>query len=160
MAGMVDDANRDGPSDQEAARTLREHGEQLAVAITESVPGWVVRCVTARGGPVAEAERAGADAAAEVGPRLHALLTADVDHQRANPLSIVRDAVVHPTRVLRAAGIEPAPRSRFDQEHFPDDPYGLVPMTWSDVDESLHELGIVWGAIKAKVHRDRHRSDR
>lgn len=145
--------------DPDGDELLRTHGRALAEAITEVLPGWVVRCVVSRGGPIEEAERAGAAAAADVGPKLLALLTADVDDQRANPLAIVRDAVVHPTRVLHEAGVPSPHRSRFDAEHFPDDPYGLVPMTWRDVDDSLHEPGLLWGALKAKVHRDRHRAE-
>lgn len=136
--------------------TLAEHGRTLALALVDALPGWVVRGVLRHGGPLAEAEEAGARAAAEVGPRLVALLTADVDAQRHNPLALVRDAVAFPTRVLQAAGIDPPARSQFDREHFPDDPYGLSPMTWRDVDESLHELGLVWGALKARAHRVRH----
>jgi len=146
MASMLDDVDDE----------LRAHGERLAAAITAAIPGWVVRSVVERGGPRPAAAAAGAAAAAEAGPRLHALLTADVDDQRANPLAVVRGLVAHPTRVLREVGIEPPPRSRFDAEHFPEDPYGLVPMTWRDLDESLHEPGIVWGALKARAHRQRH----
>ena len=144
---MTDDANR----------TFRDDGVVLAAAVTDALPGWVVRCVTAiaperRG----EAEAAGRRAAADVGPRLRELLSADVDEQRVNPLTLVRDAVRYPTQVLADGGIDPPHRSAFDVEHFPDDPYGLVPMSWRDVDESLHELGIVWGARKAMAHRARH----
>lgn len=151
MAVMTDDANR----------LLAEHGASLADAVVAVIPEWVVRCVVLRDPSLrVEAEAAGREAAAEVGPRLRALLTADVDDQRANPLALVRSAVRYPTRVLAAAGVEPAVgRSRFDAEHFPDDPYGLVPMTWRDVDESLHEPGILWGALKARAHRDRHGGD-
>ncbi len=142
---MDDDANRD----------LREDGLALADAVTAAMPDWVRRCVEryATGLDAAGAGRAAAD---HVGPRLRRLLGADVDDQRGNPLSIVRDAVQFPTQVLRDAGVAPPRRSRFDVEHFPDDPYGLVPMTWRDVDESLHEPGILWGARKAMVHRRRH----
>lgn len=134
---------------------LRAEGVALAEAVTAAIPGWVRRSVEryATGLDVDEAAHA---AAAEVGPRLQALLAADVDDQRGNPLSIVREAVRFPTGVLAAAGVEPPPRSRFDVEHFPEDPYGLVPMTWRDVDESLHEPGILWGARKAMAHRRRH----
>ena len=141
--------------DDDANRALRTQGEALADAVVAAVPGWVQRCVD-RFAVGLDASAAGAAAAAEVGPKLRALLTADVDDQRGNPLSIVRDAVVHPTRVLRDAGVEAPHRLRFDEEHFPDDPYGLTPMTWRDVDESLHEPGIVWGATKAMAHRRRH----
>lgn len=142
--------------DGDANRALREQGAALADAVVAAVPGWVQRCVD-RYAPGLDAGAAGAAAVDAVGPRLRALLTADVDEQRGNPLSIVRDAVVHPTGVLRAAGVDPPRRSRFDEEHFPDDPYGLVPMTWRDVDDSLHEPGIIWGAMKAHVHKQRHR---
>lgn len=141
--------------DDAAARELSEHGAALVDAVTAAMPDWVRRCV-ARFAPTLDADLAGRAAAADVGPRLRALLTADVDEQRGNPLSIVRDAVRYPTAVLRDAGIAAPTRSRFDVEHFPDDPYGLVPMTWRDVDESLHEPGIVWGAHKARAHRLRH----
>ncbi|MEA3019433.1 MAG: hypothetical protein QOI47_957 [Actinomycetota bacterium] len=143
----------------DADDVLREHGASLADAITAAVPGWVVRCVVRAGGAAlrADAERAGTAAAADVGPSLHALLTADVDAQRGNPLAIVRDAVRFPTEVLRAAGVARPTRSPFDQQHFPGDDYGLAPMTWADIDESLREPGIVWGAIKARAHLERHR---
>lgn len=146
--------------DGDANQVLLEHGIALADAITAAVPGWVVRCVVQVGGASlqAQAERAGVAAAAEVGPKLHALLTADVDAQRANPLAIVRDAVRFPTEVLRAAGVPPRHRQQFDHHHFPGDDYGLVPMTWADLDESLREPGIIWGAVKARAHLDRHGS--
>ena len=147
MAPVTDDANR----------ALHDDGVVLADAVTAAIPGWVVRCVTRLAPDLhGEAQRAGANAAADVGPRLRDLLTADVDEQRVNPLMLVREAVRYPTQVLAGADVEPPHRSAFDIEHFPDDHYGLVPMTWRDVDESLHELGIVWGARKAMVHRARH----
>jgi len=149
MAAVGDDANQ----------VLREHGAALADAVTDALPGWVVRSVT-RFDPSlrAEAEDAGRAAAADVRPRLHALLAEDVDLQRTNPLAVVREAVRYPTAVLAAAGVPPVARSGFDVDHFPDDPYGLVPMTWADVDESLHEPGIIWGALKARASIDRHRT--
>ncbi|MEN3272130.1 MAG: hypothetical protein V7636_891, partial [Actinomycetota bacterium] len=134
-----------------------EDGAALADAVIATIPAWVVRCVTHRAPHLHdEAAAAGARAVADVGPRLHELLSADIDEQRVNPLMLVRAAVRYPTQVLTDAGIEPPHRSSFDVEHFPDDPYDLVPMTWRDVDESLHELGIVWGARKAMAHRARH----
>lgn len=146
--------------DDDANRALREQGTALADAVTAAIPAWVRRSVVRiAGSPLDEAAAiAGREAAAAVGPELRALLAADVDEQRRNPLSVVRDAVRFPTAVLAAAGVPPPQRSRFDAEHFPEDPYGLVPMTWRDVDESLHEPGILWGALKARVHADRHRA--
>jgi hypothetical protein len=141
--------------DDDIDRELRERGAALADAVVAAIPGWVRRGVE-RFAVGIDTDAAAAAAAAEVGPPLHALLAADVDDQRVNPLSIVRDAVRFPTGVLRNAGVAPPSRSSFDEEHFPDDPYGLVPMTWRDVDESLHEPGITWGAVKAMAHRRRH----
>lgn len=149
----------DGGGD--ADHDLLVHGAALARAVTAALPGWVVHCVESVAGTALgdRAEEAGRAAAAAVGPQLEALLAADVDAQRANPLALVREAVRYPTEVLRAAGVAPPPRRGFETEHFPDDEYGFVPMTWSDVDESLHEPGIIWGALKARAHLARHRSD-
>jgi len=141
--------------DEDIDRELRERGAALADAVVAAIPGWVRHSVE-RFTTGVDTDGAGAAAAAAVGPALHALLASDVDDQRVNPLAIVRDAVPFPTALLRDAGVVPPARSSFDEEHFPDDPYGLVPMTWRDVDESLHEPGIVWGAVKAMAHRRRH----
>ena len=42
----------------------------------------------------------------------------------------------------------------------PDDDYDLVPTSFADLDPSLRELGLAWGAARAYVHRARHRSER
>jgi len=138
---------------------LAAEGAALAAAIEAALPGWSIRVVTALGGPglAAAAEVAGRDAAVALGPRLRALLAADVDEQRANPLAIVRSAVAWPTAVLADAGVPPVERDPYDIEHFPDDVYGLTPMTFADVNPSLQEIGIRWGAHKARAHLVRHR---
>lgn len=140
-------------------RALAEQGRLLADALVAALPAWSVRVVTALGGPglAAPGEAAGREAAAAIGPRLHRLLAADVDEQRANPLAVARQAVPWPTEVLRSAGVAPVARDDHDREHFPDDVYGLTPMTFADLDETLQEPGIVWGAMKAHVHLARHR---
>lgn len=141
----------------EADRALTEQGEALADAILAALPGWGRRVVAAHRPDLAdEGGRAGEDAAAALGPRLRVLLAADVDEQRANPLAIVRQAVAWPTEVLRRAGVAPVERDDFDRSHFPDDDYDLSPRTFADVDESLQEAGIVWGAMKAHAHLVRH----
>ena len=40
-------------------------------------------------------------------------------------------------------------RDRFAEQTFPDDVYDLVPASFADVDPSLHEPGLLWGAAKA-----------
>jgi hypothetical protein len=140
----------------------------LAEAIEAALPGWVERSVariaTAYWGAVPEqvraaAEAAGERAAEEVGPRLRDLLATDVDEQRTNPLALLRTAVEYPTVVLRDAGVPPVVRDEFAERAFPDDVYDLAPATWNDVDPSLHEPGIAWGAWKAKTVLDRRRSE-
>jgi hypothetical protein len=55
--------------------------------------------------------------------------------------------------------VPPIRRSEFDRETFPDDVYGLSPATWSDIDESVHDPGLFWGAWKAKTVLDRRRDE-
>lgn len=146
---------------------LEEHGRALAEAIEERLAPWVVRCVDRRirdytgAPPSAEvldaASAAGERARAEVGPEIRALLARDVDEQRVNPLAILRTAVRYPTQVLRDAGVPPIVRDDFEERSFPDDIYGLGPVSFADVDPSLHEPGIVWGAAKAYAHLQRHK---
>jgi hypothetical protein len=137
----------------------------LADGVVAALPGWVRRCVrdvmVAWCGEVPPdvAERAadaGQRAAAEVGGALRALLAADMDDQRTTPLSLVRAAVVYPTEVLAGAGAPPASRDRFAERAFPADVYDLSPASWADLDPSLVDAGIAWGATKAWDHRRRH----
>lgn len=141
-------------------------GERLVAAVEAALPGWVERSVrrrlidwvgTADPEVVQRATAAGTTAAVEVGAELRRLVTTDVDQQWTSPLTIVRTAVRYPTAVLRQAGVPPIVRDDFDERHFPDDDYGLVPMAFADVDPALHDLGLAWGAAKAMVHLQRHR---
>lgn len=143
--------------EEDVDRVLREHGAALAAAVERALPGWVARALD---GLVdgATVERTTAAVVDDVVPRLRALLERDVEDQRENPLAVIRDAVRHPTDALRAAGVPAPPHpDRFAAEHFPGDAYGLTPMTWRDVDESLHEPGLLWGALKARASMARHR---
>lgn len=149
---------------------MQDHSIALIDAVCEAIPGWVMECVAtiagaweAAGGTFPDdvaacARVAGEDAQVEVRAQLQALLAADVDDQRTTPLAIVRSAVRHPTAVLRAAGIPPVERPAFDEERFPDDPYGLTPASLADLDESLGALALAWGAAKAFEHKRRHGS--
>jgi hypothetical protein len=160
-------ANPDDPADLEA---LERYGSELVHAIEIALPAWVQRSVAARWAeqrddaelpaPVQDAARDAAAAAVDdVLPPLRALLAEDVAEQRSNPLSLVRRAVVHPTRVLAAAGIEPVDRDAEASRLFPDDVYDLVPATFADLDQSVLEPGIAWGAAKAHVLLRRRRED-
>ena len=137
----------------------------LAEAVDAALPRWVERSVArllaafaGEAGPAAmdEARRAGQAARADVAPRISALLEADIDEQRGNPLSLLREAVVYPTEVLRRAGVPPVVRDDFAMAHFPDDVYDLTPASFADLDPSLHGPGLEWGAAKAWAHKRRH----
>lgn len=142
--------------------------QALADAVESVLEAWLVRCVErtaqrqwgACPPDLLEVARVAAgEATGEVSGQLRALLATDVDEQRTNPLGVLRAAVRCPTRVLAAAGVPPLRRDPFAEEAFPDDCYDLSPATWADVDPSLHEPGIIWGAWKAKVVLDRRRSE-
>lgn len=144
---------------------LEAHARALADGICEALPGWVERSVehllvahrgSADPSVMVAAREAGARAAAEVGREVRALLGADIDDQRANPLSFVRRAVSYPTDVLREAGVPPVERDSFAEERFPEDDYDLTPTSFADLDPALREPGLMWGAAKAWEHKRRH----
>jgi hypothetical protein len=139
----------------------------LADAIEAALPGWVERSVARRAAGAGRAvdpdvaraaSAAGVRARVEVGARVRRLLALDIDEQRTNPLSLLRDAVRYPTEVLRGAGVPVVERrDDFAIRAFPDDEYDLTPATWADVDPSLQDPGITWGAWKAYTHLSRRR---
>lgn len=152
----------------EDERRLAAFADELADGVRAALPRWVVRSVHQRydawaGGVPAEvasaAEAAGQRAADDVGQRVADLLAMDVDDQWTNPLAIVRTAVRWPTRVLDEAGVPPVVRDALAEQHFPDDVYDLVPGAFADLDEGLHEPGLVWGAAKAHVVLARRRAE-
>ncbi|MEZ5227993.1 MAG: hypothetical protein R2710_15365 [Acidimicrobiales bacterium] len=55
--------------------------------------------------------------------------------------------------------VSPADRDPFAVQTFPDDLYDLAPATFADIDEALHEPGLMWGAAKAHVHLSRRRAE-
>jgi hypothetical protein len=136
-------------------------GSELAEAIIDALPGWVDRCVRryCRDPDLAALRLAQAGAVTEVSGPLRELLSADIDEQRGTPLTVVRRAVMYPTGVLQAAGVEPLQRDPFAERAFPGDLYELNPGNWADIDESLAELGLRWSVAKAYTHQRRHRPD-
>lgn len=164
---------QDHPADERPERPPEEMlleacAQDLAAAIEAALPGWVRRCVLTRlaqAGLGASEDLAGAvdDAAElasrEVTPRVRELLRRDIDDQRGSPLEALRSAVVYPTAVLRRAGVPPVIRDEFSEREFPEDDYALVPSSFADVDESLHEPGLRWGAAKAHLHLARRRAE-
>jgi hypothetical protein len=145
---------------------LPEHAAGLLTAAEEVTAPWlrrVTRAAAVRGGADPTAwndldevvDRTSADLLAA----FERLLAIDVDEQRNNPLALFRAATLAPTRVLREHGVPEPSADRFAADHFPDDPYGLGPATWSDVDERLHTPGLMWGAWKASEILRRRREE-
>jgi hypothetical protein len=168
---MATDANpprRTGEQRTEDDDRVAAISQALADTVEAVVPGWIERLaldrMRASGGQIDPAFSAAAAAAGEaarddVVPRLRALLAADIDEQRTNPLALLRSATVHAHAVLAAAGVPPADRDEFAQRSFPDDSYGLVPASWEEIDQRLQEVGITWGAAKAYVFKARRREE-
>jgi hypothetical protein len=147
------------------AVALDRYAQALADGIEATLATWVVRSVLtlvmAWSGKVdadvlLAAEEAGQRARAETGAAVRALLEADIDAQSTTPLALVRRAVRYPTEVLVAAGVAEVERDSFAEAAFPDDVYDLSPATFADIDPSLAEVGLAWGAAKAWTHKRRH----
>jgi len=152
--------------DEDPDAVLAAAGAALGDGVVAALPGWVGRSVrdllvafhgSADPVAMAQAREAGRRAVEDVEPELRRLLAADVDRQWANPLALVRRAVRFPTEVLDAAGVPPVVREEYDEAHFPDDVYGLTPRTFTDLDPSLRDVSILWGATKARASMVRHR---
>ncbi|QYG91672.1 hypothetical protein HC251_03935 [Iamia sp. SCSIO 61187] len=159
------DAPVDDPGD---AAALAGYAAALAQGIEAHLAAWVERVVAERhrawGGAVPEevaaaARAAGRVAVAEVGPQVRDLLDRDVDAQATGPLALLRAAAVHPTRVLRDAGVPPVERDPVAVRIHPDDVYDLGPASFADVHPDLHEPGLTWGAAKAHVILARRRRE-
>jgi hypothetical protein len=151
---------RANPEDEAA---LVAYASALADAVDAALPGWVRRCVaqhvTVDAAVDAVVAAGGRRVQRDVGAELRALLALDLDDQRATPLALLRAAVATPTAILRDLGVPPVPRDEFEQRSFPDDVYRLTPATFADVDPSLQELGLRWGAAKAFVFKQRRRQE-
>lgn len=86
------------------------------------------------------------------------LLLADVETQRINPLALIRQRVGPANALLIELGVRPPDRDEFDRQRFPDDPFGIGPVTWADIDPTLHEPGLMWGIWKAHTLMQRRRA--
>jgi hypothetical protein len=153
-------------TDTSNEQLLAELAAALADGVESALPPWVENCVRrmavayfgqAGDEIMGEAAAAGAAARDEVGSRVRALLVSDPDAQWTNPLAIVRTATAYPTAVLRAAGVPPVLRDAQAEAQFPDDDYDLTPAKFADLDPTLHEPSLAWGAAKAFVVKARRR---
>lgn len=168
MVAVAPDANPLDPSDDPLdIAALRARADALLDALDQALIGWVVQSVrrrwhewTSEDPPeavLADATDAAERARSLLMEELRALLAADVDAQRSNPLALIRRAVVHPSRVLHAHGVPAVARDADAERMFPDDTYDLSPASFAEVDPSLQDLGLEWGAAKAHVMLRRRR---
>ncbi len=152
--------------------TLESATADLIAVIDAATHEWLVRCVMKTyvqqlGTPrlaveeelIAAAQLAAEQGRAYVAGELSTELGKDVDEQRVNPLQVLRNAVVFPTRVLQEFGVPPIVRDEMDVRMMPDDVFGLSPAHWNDVHESLLEPGVIWGAAKAHKVLQRRREE-
>ena len=151
-------------TDDEAQLAL--YADELHGGVVAAVPSWIRRLAAERAaaGGVAVDETAldavVAATVASVGPALRGILDADVDAGVGSPLEALRSSVGPLTDALRSWGAAAPHRDDFLERAYPNDPYQLGPASFSDVDESLHEPGLVWGAARAHVHLRRRRDGR
>ncbi|HEX7095414.1 MAG TPA: hypothetical protein VF183_05995 [Acidimicrobiales bacterium] len=142
---------------------LAAFAAELADAIDAALPGWVERSVARfvriDGELGTRVRDVGRQVQVDVGSAVRTLLTRDVDEQRTNPLAIVRRGVRPITALLQDAHVPPVERDELDERMFPDDIYGLTPASFADIDPSLHEPGLRWGAAKAYVFLQRRRRE-
>lgn len=146
---------------------LANYAAALLQAVEDALPKWVEQAVVSRTSETRFEEdslllvathQAQVDAARTILPKMRVLLRLDIDRQRATPLEVIRKGVPFPTRVLELGGVEPVERDEFAKRQFPNDVYGLTPMSLADVHESLQVPGLEWGAAKAHVHLRRRRA--
>lgn len=144
------------------AALLVEHAVALRDAMVRLVPQWIENVMLARApepdsAPTREAvTRLQSEATRHAIPELTRLLDSDIDQQWSSPLEIVRSLVPAITAELRDLDAPVVRRDARSVELLADDLYGITPATFADIDESLHPLGLGWGAAKAHVHLRRH----
>lgn len=142
-----------------------EYSQRLFDALSASLEPWLRRSFDrvvdeqglSAGVDAGRRDAVVADAARTAIDRLHQLFDTDVLEQRHNPLQILRSATDPVTVALRDLGAQPIERDEFQQRSFPDDDFGLCPAAWVDIDESLAEVGLEWGAWKAAAVITRRR---
>ena len=146
---------------------MAEGAERIVDGVDRLAAAWVVRAVMrivdawgrltpdARTATIAAARDAGEVARTRVVRELREFFAVDVAEQRTTPLAIVRTLRTDATEVLRAAGIPEVERDEFDTRAFPDDIYGIVPLSIAELgDDELGGALLAWGLGKSGVLRD------
>ena len=140
----------------------------LLSAVCAAYPAWVrgriVVIARASGRDLSPDDLVRADAAVGravswLEAELRGLLATDVDEQRVNPLQVMRRAARFAADVLESIGVPVPTRDEFEHRAMPEDPYGIGPLAWRDLGESVHDAGIEWGAWKAATVLTRRREE-
>ncbi len=161
--GELDGFDSSSGETPEEAALLAHHANLLAQGLSGSVERWALNAFVSRTPADAyESAQSGADQIKNevrdtVLPAVEQLLSTDIDHQWTSPLEIVRSLVGPITEALRESGAPLAVRNQSSVELRPDDLYNIAPATFAEIDPSLRDLGLAWGAAKAHVHLKRHR---
>lgn len=154
----------EGSGSQQDEELFRVLSEDLANRIEATLAPWTIsnieRLSSAAGISLTDEQRSAVEAAAqqcqlEVGARVRDLLAADIDDQRTTPLVLLRDGAAFATALLAELGVPEVVRDEFERRSFPNDIYGLSPASLADVDQSLAEPGMIWGAAKAHLYKRR-----
>jgi hypothetical protein len=138
---------------------LAEIAAELEATLIGAVPVWLRRMATEVSPDVdpGALEDAIGETMEELAPEISRVLRADVDAGAGNPLATVRAATGRVTDLLVRSGAPVPRRDDFDAQAFPDDVFGFGPAAFADIDPSLHERGLMWGAARAHVHLRRRR---
>ncbi|NBO53285.1 MAG: hypothetical protein EBU84_01555 [Actinobacteria bacterium] len=124
-------------------RSRAEAAEQLLAAADGVIPLWLERCVRKI---LLEQRIESGEADAKISLMV----------RQASPMVMGElGASVTGTLVLSELGAKEVHRDDFSRQSFPNDIFGLSPATWIDVDESLHDPGLIWGAWTAREALDR-----
>jgi len=156
--------------DQEARglALMEQAGREIVAGVERLAAGWVVATVTRvldawgrldvseRARALALAEEVGREASVRVSDELRALFALDPDLQRETPLQVVRALRHDVTAVLARVGVPAVVRDEYEERAFPDDVYGIVPRSLSDLgDDELGPQLLAWGTGKSLVVRAR-----
>ena len=138
---------------------LADIAVELEAALIDAVPVWLRRIATevSPGIDPEALEDAIEETMVGLAPEISRVLRADVDAGAGNPLATVRAATARVTDILVRSGAAAPRRDDFDARAFPDDVFGFGPAAFTDIDPTLHEPGLMWGAARAHVHLRRRR---
>lgn len=142
---------------------LAELAGALADGLDRALGPWLRRLIADRvpvtstidRGPL---DQAADDTAREMADTVRTLLGVDIDQQQGSPLAVIRSYLGPLNAALTEAGVVPRPRDDFAERAFPADVHDLSPASFAEIDESLTEPGLMWGAAKAHVHLSRRRA--